>query len=86
MALSRNQLEAIQLWLKYVRFTSADTHRRNARRIDMDPQLKAELLREQARRVSEIRKLEKAVQREIDALTAAGEGGADDAEHDQENT
>ncbi len=73
--LKRNQLEAIQLWLKYVRFTSADTHRRNARRIDMDEILKAELLKEQARRVAEIRRLEKAVQREIDALTAEGEGG-----------
>ena len=73
--LKKNQLEAIQLWLKYCRFTSADTHRRNANRIDMDPQLKAELLREQARRVAEIKKLEKAVQREIDALTAEGEGG-----------
>ncbi len=67
----------ILVWLKYVRFTSADTHRRNARRIDMDEILKAELLKEQSRRVAEIKKLEKAVQREIDALTAEGEGGED---------
>ena len=73
--LKRIQLELIMVWLKYVRFTSADTHRRNARRIDMDPQLKAELLKEQSRRVAEIKKLERLVQREIDALTAAGEGG-----------
>ena len=86
MALTANQYDHVLTWLKYCRIMSADTHRRNAKRLDMDEMLKAELLKEQARRVAEIRKLERLVQREIDALTAAGEGGADDAEHDQENT
>lgn len=75
--LKRNQFEKILVWLKYVRFTSADTHRRNAKRLDLDAQLKAELLKEQTRRVAEIKKLERLVQREIDALTAEGEGGKD---------
>lgn len=73
--LTRYQLDTIADWLKYCRIMSDDNHRRTVDRLDLEPDLKFSILKEQGRRVKELLKLEKAVQAETKALYGDEEGG-----------
>lgn len=75
MALTANQYDHILTWLKYCRLMSADNHRRTVDRLDLEPDLKFCILKEQKRRVKELSKLERAVSAEIKALYGNEEGG-----------
>lgn len=77
--LSRYQLDTIADWLKYCRIMSDDNHRRTVDRLDLEPDLKFCILKEQKRRVKELSKLERAVSAEIKALYGNEEGGEDNA-------
>ena len=54
---------------------SDDNHRRAVERLDLEPDLRFCVLKEQGRRVKELAQLEKAIQAE---LKSYGEGGDDD--------
>lgn len=71
--LTKIQLTNLYDYCKYFRFQAEKLTREAANSRSLDPELRAAIVHEQTRRAKELKRLERALEAEIDALTEGSE-------------